>query len=62
MEETSVEALLVKRWALLDVEFIRVTATHRCIRKLYILADNGRTELELEFYPCKQYKELEKKY
>ena len=62
MEEVSVESLLVKRWALLDVEFIRVSATHRCIRKLYILADNGRKDLELEFYPCKQYKELERKY
>ena len=34
MEESNVESLQVKRWALLDVEFIRVTSTHRCIRKL----------------------------
>ena len=62
MGEASTELLLEKRWALLDVEFIQVTDTHRCIRKMYILAKNGYDELEMEFYPCKRYKDLERKY
>ena len=60
MGEASTELLMEKRWALLDVEFIQVTDTHRCIRKMYILAKNGYDESEMEFYPCKQYKDLEK--
>ena len=56
------ELLAEKHWALLDVEFIRICSTHRCIRKLYILEQNGRTDIESEFYPCKRYKNLEWKY
>ena len=62
MDQASRELLMEKHWALLDVEFIRISPTHRCIRKLYILADNGYTEMELEFYPCKRYTELRRKY
>ena len=46
----------------MDIEFIRTSPTHRCIRKIYILAKNGIDELELEFYPCKRYEDLEPKY
>ena len=60
MQEASM--LVEKRWALLDVEFIRTSATHRCIRKLYILCDNGFIDMELEFFPCVPYKDLELKY
>ena len=62
MKETSTELLLEKRWALLDVEFIRISATHRCIRKLYILCNNGFIDMELEFFPCMRYKDLQLKY
>ena len=57
MQEASM--LVEKRWALLDVEFIRISATHRCIRKLYILCDNGFIDMELEFFPCVRYKDLQ---
>ena len=62
MDQASRELLMGKHWALLDVEFIRISPTHRCIRKLYILADNGYTDMELEFYPCKRYTELQRRY
>ena len=56
------DGLVDKRWAILDVEFIATSSSHRCIRKLYILAENGFTDMEMEFYPCKRYRELESKY
>ena len=56
------ELLLEKHWALLDVEFIRTSPTHRCIRKLYALEKNGHTDLELDFYPCKRYENIQWKY
>ena len=59
MEES--RELLKKHWALLDIEFIRISSTHRCIRKLYILAKNGG-HMELEFLPCVPYCQLERKY
>ena len=51
-----------KHWAILDVEYIQTTSTHRCVRKFYILENNGFTHLELNIYPCIRYKDLEKKY
>ena len=56
------DRLVDKRWAILDVEFIATSSSHRCIRKLYILAENGFTDMEMEFYPCNRYRELESKY
>ena len=58
----AVEMLREKNWALMDIEYIRTSQTHRCVRKLYILVDNGYDELELDFYPCVRYKDLETKY
>ena len=49
-----------KNFAIMDVEYIQTSETHRCIRKLYILGKDGYTDLELNFYPCKPYKDLEK--
>ena len=60
--EHSRELLLRMHWALLDVEFIRILSTHRCIRKLYILSKNGQSHMELEFLPCVPYSQLERKY
>ena len=51
-----------KNWALLDIEYIQCTRTHQCIRKLYILAKNGYTDLQLECIPCKPLHKLEKRY
>ena len=62
MDQASRELLMEKHWTLLDVEFIRISPTHRCIRKLYILTENGYTDMELEFYPCKRYEDVEWKY
>ena len=54
--------LLKKSWALLDIEFIQSTKNHKCLRKLYILAKDGFTDQELEFYPCKEFKDLDERY
>ena len=51
-----------KNWAILDVEYIQISREHRCIRKLYLLAKNGFTESEMEFYPCIRYRYLDKRY
>ena len=39
MHQANKKLLREKHWALLDVEFIRISLTHGCIRKLYILHD-----------------------
>ena len=49
-------------FAIMDIEYIQTSKTHRCLRKLYILAKNGFDALSLELYPCKRYKDLEKRY
>ena len=59
---SSIELLNETNWAIMDIEYITTSKTHRCVRKLYILSKNGKDELEVEFFPCAQYKELEKKY
>ena len=56
------ELMREKNWAFLDVEYIQISKDHRCARKLYILTKSGCTDMEIEFYPCKQYNELELKY
>jgi len=56
------EYVKTKNWALLDVEFIQCTRTHKCIRKLYMLAKDGYMDLLLEFFPCEPLHKLDKKY
>ena len=51
-----------KNFAVMDIEYIRTSETHRCIRKLYILGKDGYTDREMEFYPCKRYVQLEKQH
>ena len=51
-----------KNWAIMDIEYIRTSKSHRCVRKLYILGKDGYTDLELDVYPCVRYKDLEKWY
>ena len=54
------EMMKEKNFAIMDIEYIQTSKTHRCIRKMYILGKDGYTDMELEFYPCKPYKDLEK--
>ena len=56
------EYIKAKNWALLDVEYIQCTLTHKCVRKLYILAKDGYMDLLLEFSPCQPLWKLSKKY
>ena len=60
--EHILEELKEKNWAFMDVEYIRISSTHRCIRKIYLLMKDGSTDLELDFYPCMRYKDLEPRY
>ena len=52
------ELMRVKNWALMDVEYIQISKDHRCVRKLYMLAKDGYTERELEFFPCVPYSKM----
>ena len=56
------EVLRVKTWAILDVEYIQTTRSHKCIRKFYMLEKGAFSSLEQEFYPCLQYQDLERRY
>ena len=49
-----------KNIAILDVEFIQSSKYHKCVRKFYILANDGYTDMELDFRPCKPLSELSK--
>ena len=62
MEQHVAEIMREKNFAIMDIEYIRTSETHQCIRKLYILAKNGYNDLELELYPCVQYSDLDKRY
>ena len=61
MEEEK-EYFNAKFWALLDIEYIQSTRTHKCVRKFYILAKDGYTDLQLEFFPCEPLHKLKKRY
>ena len=56
------EVLRIKTWAILDIEYIQTTRTHKCIRKLYMLEKGTFSNLEQEFFPCLQYHDLERRY
>ena len=60
--EQAKQRLNEKNWALLDIEYIQCTRTHKCIRKLYILAKDGYTDLKLEFFPCQPFPALKRRY
>ena len=55
MMERLKELMREKNWAIMDIEYIQTTTEHRCVRKLYMLAKDGYTDRELEFYPCVRY-------
>ena len=62
MEEELIMQMKNKNFAILDVEYIQASKNHKCIRKLYILAKDGYTDMELDFKPCKPLYELPKFY
>ena len=51
-----------KRWAILKVDTIATSTSHRCIRRFYIGDKDGSNYLEMEFYPCVSYKNLADNY
>ena len=50
------------RWAILKVQTIATSSTHRCVRRFYIGDKDGDNYLEMEFYPCITYKNLSEEY
>ena len=48
-------------WGLVDFIYIRTSPNHLCIRKIFVITENGK-KIEVEFSPCKEMKDLEKKY
>ena len=44
-----------ENWAILKVENIATSPSHRCIRRFYMGDKDGRNYLEIEFYPCVAY-------
>ena len=57
--ENVVPAMQSYNFALMDIQYIQVSKTHRCIRKVYILAKDGLF-LKSDFYPCIRYKDIDR--
>ena len=36
-------------WMIMDIEYIQTSKEHQCVRKIYMLANNGSTDLSLNF-------------
>ena len=51
-----------RKWAILKIETITTSPSHQCIRRFYLVDEDGRNYLELEFYPCIPYKDLDEEY
>ena len=49
-------------FAILDCECIQTTRHHCCIRKMFILSENGLEKKEQDFTPCIKFNHLEEKY
>ena len=56
------ERMQNENFIIVDIEAIKTSEEHSCIRKLYILSKNGMKDLEVEFVPCKWLSELSWKY
>ena len=61
MEQTK-QQLNEKNWAMMDIAYIQCTHTHKCVRKLCMLAKDGYMDLLLEFFPCKPLHKMDRKY
>lgn len=46
----------------MDIEYIQTSNSHKCVRKLYLLASDGATDLERDFYPCKRYRDIHQSF
>ena len=44
------------------MEMIQTSKNHACVRKLYALSKDGERDLEMEFIPCVEFKQMEDKY
>ena len=62
MMEHLKELMQEQNWALMDIEYIQTSKSHRCVRKLYMLAKDGYTYRELEFHPCVWYESMAQRY
>ena len=51
-----------QNWALMDVEYIQISSSHKCVRKIYLLMKDGIIDLELDFHPCMRYQDLGARY
>ena len=60
--EPNILQVLQRKYILLDMEMIQSSKNHACVRKLYALSKDGKTDIEIEFEPCKKFIELEDKY
>ena len=54
--------LHARNFVILDIEYIRTSENHCCVRKLYLLSKDGISEQEAEFVPCKNFIDMEQKY
>ena len=61
-QQEVINTLKFKKWALMDIEYIQSSYTHKCIRKLYVLTGDGKWDMEVDFYPCVSYHSLPDKY
>ena len=58
----SAKEIMKRNYIILDMEMIQTTKDHACIRKFYALSKDSKTDIEMDGIPCKQFKDLEKKY
>ena len=54
--------ILQRKYILLDMEMVQTSKNHACVRKLYALSKDGERDLEMEFIPCVEFKQMEDKY
>ena len=51
-----------RKWSIMDMEMIRTSKEHCCVRKVYILNKNKKDYTSFECIPCKEFYNLESKY
>ena len=54
--------ILQRKYILLDMEMVQTSKNHACVLKLYALSKDGERDLEMEFIPCIEFKQIEDKY
>ena len=56
------ERMRNENFVIVDIEAIKTSEQHSCVRKMYILSKDGMKDLEVEFVPCIWLSELSWKY